>query len=314
MKRVLVTGVTGSVGQVVARRLVDAGFEVKAASRRPLPSGLYAETAILPSYDAPPDAFYGLIDGVDHVVHAAALTNADRTASEDEFMNANVRLSAALAAASARASAGRFVFLSSIRAVAGAGDGRRIDDNIAPAPADAYGRSKRAAEIALGEEFEKRDGSERLIMLRPAPVYGKGMKGGLVGMLKLADSALPLPFDTFRNRRSLLSVDALAEAILHLLRIEQAVGPHFVVSDCSPITIADIFRSFRRGLGRPERLVGVSPALIKIAARLAGKEQAWKRLLADEICDPSGLAGTGWQPADSTEQLQRLAQALKNGH
>ena len=314
MKKVLVTGVTGSVGQVVARRLVDAGFEVKAASRRPLPSGLYAETAILPPYDAPPDAFYGLIDGVDHVVHAAALTNVDRTASEVDFMNANVRLSAAIASASAQMVTGRFVFLSSIRAVAGAGGGRRIDDNIIPAPADPYGRSKRAAEIALGSEYDKQDGPERLVVLRPAPVYGKGMKGGLAGMLKLADSALPLPFGAFRNRRSLLSADALAEAVLHVIRIKQVASQHFTVSDRSPIKIADIFRSFRRGLGRPERLIDVPPVLIKTVARLAGKEEAWKRLLADEICDPSGLAGTGWRPANSEEELQRLAQALKNGH
>jgi len=314
MRKVLVTGVTGSVGQVLARRLAEAGFAVRAVSRRPLPSGRYAETAILPPYDAAPAAFHALVDGVEHIVHAAALTNADQTASENDFMNANVRLSTALASASAQAVAGRFIFLSSIRAVAGANEGRAIDDNSVPAPADPYGRSKRAAEIAIGEEYDKQGGSGRLVMLRPAPVYGKGMKGALAGMLKLADSALPLPFGAFRNRRSLLSVDALADAVLHLIRSKQIVGPHFIVSDHTPIAIADIFRAFRHGLGRPERLVAVPPGLTKIAARLAGREEAWKRLLADEICDPSGLVGTGWRPADSRDGLKELALALKNGH
>jgi UDP-glucose 4-epimerase len=314
MKKVLVTGVTGSVGQVLARRLAEAGFAVRAASRQPLPSGLYAETAILPRHDAPPSAFHALVDGVEHVVHAAALTNADRTASEEAFMNANTRLSTALAAAATGAVPGRFIFLSSIRAVAGAGDGRRIDDNIVPAPADPYGRSKRAAEIAIGEEYDRQGCSSRLVILRPAPVYGKGMKGGLAAMSRLADSPYPLPFGSFRNRRSLLCADALAEAVLHLLRTDPPLGRNFVISDRSPITIAEIFRSFRRGFGRSEHLIGISPAVIKIGARLAGKEEAWKRLFSDEICDPSGLVATGWQAADSREGLQRLAQALKNGH
>jgi UDP-glucose 4-epimerase len=117
-----------------------------------------------------------------------------------------------------------------------------------------------------------------------------------------------------RNRRSLLSADALAEAVLHLLRVDELHGRSFVISDRSPISIADIFRSFRLGLGRPQRLIDVPPGLIKTATRLAGKEEAWKRLFADEICDPSGLAATGWQAVDSREGLQRLAQALKNGH
>ena len=50
-------------------------------------------------------------------------------------------------------------------------------------------------------------------VLRPAVVYGKGVKGNIAALATLARTPMPLPFAGLDNRRSLLALDNLASAV-----------------------------------------------------------------------------------------------------
>ena len=288
---VAVTGAGGLVGVVTVRALVESGFAVRRLSRSASPSG-DPSTALLPAFDAPDSAFEQALAGATHVVHSAGLTNADAATRESDFINANVRLTDRLARAAERVTVGRFVFISSIRAVAGQDFQGTIDATTEPAPTCAYGRSKRQGELAATEAF---GGSpHRLGILRPAPVYGRGMKGNLGKLLKLAETPYPLPLGGLSNRRTLLDVEALARAVVHLLTTPAPVQGAFIVSDKEPVAIAEIVAAFRAGMGRPPGLLAVPPRLLEGIAALAGRRQGLRGIFAEEICDPSALEGTGW--------------------
>lgn len=308
---VAVTGASGAAGQVIVRHLREAGFSVRAISRGGTFQIAGAEPARLPPPDAPDAAFSDLLAGVTHIVHGAGLTNIDPSTPESAYVNANVRLTAKVARAAARAVSGRFVLLSSIRAVVGRGFSGIIDENTPPAPVCAYGRSKRDGELQAFDAFAGQSPG-RLVVLRPAPVYGEMMKGNLQKMLQLADTPYVLPVARLRHRRSLLSVDALAHAVLHLLTNPQQFAPAYVIADAAPVSMADVFAAFRTGLGRPQRLVSVPSSLLRLSVRLAGKSEAWQGVFADEICNPSALARTGWLPEqDSLGRLTAIARQMR---
>jgi UDP-glucose 4-epimerase len=308
---VAVTGPRGLVGEAVVRQLAESGFQVRRLSRVRLADSGTA-SAILPSFDAPETAFDDALAGVSHVVHAAALTNADATASETDFMNANARLTERLAMVAKRITPGRFVFVSSIRAVAGTDFQGTIGVSTEPAPTGAYGRSKRAAEIAAAETFAAE--THRLTILRPAPVYGRGMKGNLGRLLRLARAPYPLPLAGLTNRRSLLDVEALARAIVHAVSAPGPIGGAYVVSDRKPVTIPQIVSAFRGGIGRKAGLFYLPPALLEGLALLSGQQQAARGIFADEICDPSALEATGWTATEnSTDGLTALARPPQDG-
>ena len=128
--KVLVTGATGFIGRKVVGRLQGAGFDVCIASRRP---GRLSAAVLLPGIEAPDGAFLALMRDVTHVVHCAALNN-DRNASDADYQTANATLTGRLAKAAAASTGGRFIYLSSIRAVAGPGFSGTINEATPPAP------------------------------------------------------------------------------------------------------------------------------------------------------------------------------------
>ncbi|MGX5804477.1 NAD-dependent epimerase/dehydratase family protein [Bradyrhizobium sp. Arg314] len=304
--KVLVTGATGLIGRRVVSRLREAGFDVRIASRLPQRATGADDVVALPGAEAPEEAFLALMGDVAHVVHCAALNN-DRSAGEADFRAVNATLTGRLAQAAATRTAGRFIYLSSIRAVVGPDFSGTIDEATPPAPQCAYGRSKREGEIAMLEAFAAA-GSTGATALRLPPVYGQGMKGNLRGLMRLAATGLPLPAAALTAVRSLISNDAVAGAVTHLLTRPMPPRPTYILGDASPVAMSEIVAAFRRGYGRPARLLPTPAWPFRLVATLLGRQASWQALVATQICDPSLLASEGWTPeADTLGRLEELA-------
>ncbi|RWB56773.1 NAD-dependent epimerase/dehydratase family protein [Mesorhizobium sp.] len=304
--KVLVTGATGLIGRQVVDQLREAGFDVRVASRRPERLPAADDAFPLPGAEAPDEAFQALMRDVTHVVHCAALNN-DRDAGEAGYRAANATLTGRLAKAAAASVGGRFIYLSSIRAVAGPGFSGTISEATPPAPQCAYGRSKREGEIAMLNAYASA-GRTDATALRLPPVYGEGMKGNLAALMRLADTALPLPAGALAGLRSLASCETAADAVLHLLGHPEPLRPAYVAGDASPVALSEIITAFRQGLGRPPRLLPVPALPLRIAATLLGRRASWQALTATQICDPSLLASEGWTPeTDTPGRLRELA-------
>ncbi|RRH95456.1 NAD-dependent epimerase/dehydratase family protein [Mesorhizobium tamadayense] len=302
--KVLVTGATGLIGRRVVARLRQAGFDVRIASRRPEKLAAVGEVLPLPGPNAPDAAFLALMRDVSHVVHCAALNN-DRRASDADYQAANATLTGRLAKAAAACAGGRFVYLSSIRAVAGPGFSGTIDEATPPAPQCAYGRSKRDGEIRMIEAYAGRPDATAL---RLPPVYGEGMRGNMDALMRLADTALPLPAGTLGGLRSLISSDAAAGAVLHLLSRPGPLHPAYVAGNAAPLALSEIIAAFRRGFGRPPRLLPVPALPLRLAATLLGRQASLQALTAAQICDASLLTSEGWIPeTDTLGRLEDLA-------
>ena len=173
----------------------------------------------------------------------------------------------------------RWCFVSSVRAQAGLSADHAITETDAPEPTDAYGRSKLEAErlvAASGVNFT---------LLRPAVVYGPGVKGNIASLATLARTPMPLPFAGLDNRRSLLALENLIAAIALVLGSARAANETFLVADAEPISVADLVSAMREGLGRPPHLVGVPQGAVKRLMRSFGKEAEWERISGSFVID-----------------------------
>ncbi|WP_027060505.1 NAD-dependent epimerase/dehydratase family protein [Mesorhizobium loti] len=309
--KVLVTGATGFIGRQVVHRLHLAGIELRLASRHPEKLDPGFDAMPMPGFDASAAAFLALTSDVTDIVHCAGLNNDQGNATQADFRAANTELSARLAHAAATQASGRFIHLSSTRAVIGARVSATIDENTMPDPQCAYGRSKREAEIRVLEAYASH-GRPDATVLRLPPVYGSGMKGNMAMLMRLADTALPLPTGALTGTRSLMSSQSAAGAIWHLLSHSEPLRPIHVASDVPPVSIAAIVGAFRYGFGRPTRLMAVPAGPLRAAAILLGKRTSWDSMTATQICDPSLLVSEGWLPETGT--LERLAEIARLGN
>jgi UDP-glucose 4-epimerase len=296
---IALTGATGFIGQHLLRELPRRGYRLRVLLRRPAQIPMDAASAVIGDL-ARPQNMAAALAGVDAVIHSAGLA-AMSGVPEDDYRVLNTEATIGLARAAARAGARRFVFLSSIRAQAGATEEEVVTEDRAPAPTNAYGRSKLAAEQGLAElDLD-------WVALRPALVYGAGVKGNMAQLVRLARSPYPLPFGALRARRSLLSLDNLAAAVDAVLTAPAPLRRPLIVADPEPLTVADMIAALRRGLGRRPHLVPVPARLLQAALRAAGRDDIFERLARPLVADPAALARLGWAPVAATPAaLERL--------
>lgn len=314
LPRVLVTGASGFIGRNVVQRFASEGYPVVAVTRAParlLPAG--AVGAIVPELSGE-TSWRDLLRGVGVVIHCAAHVPGvgERPEVTDlRYQRVNVEGTQALAAQAAEAGVRRFLFLSSIKVH---GDstalGRPFDERSPIAPADAYGRSKAAAEEALQRVVATTVMAS--VVLRPPLVYGAGAKGNLAALIRWIRRGLPLPLGAVhKNRRSLIAVENLVDAIRHSVDHPGAAGQTFVVSDGEDLSTSALLRALGRVVGRPTRLISVPPALLRTTAVLAGRSDATTRLLGSLQVDASHIrSAMRWHPPLTVEDgLRRMAAA-----
>ncbi len=305
--RILVTGASGFVGTHLVATLARAGKLVRAATRHPsaLPVPEGVEVVAVPDFSDRID-WAPILQGVGSVVHLAGIAHVGPRIGADHYDRVNHLATADLASACARAGVQRFVFLSSVRAQCGPTSAGVLSEVDAAHPTEAYGRSKLLAEDAL------RGRRLSCTILRPAVVYGPGVKGNLASLMRLAALPVPLPLAAFTNRRSLLGIDNLVAAIDVVLGMPDAAGETYLVADPNPVTLGEIVAALRQGLGRDADLFAVPPSLFEIALKLARRGDIWERLGGALVVGPGKLMAAGWRPdADTKAGLARMARALQ---
>ena len=118
-------------------------------------------------------------------------------------------------------------------------------------------------------------------------------------------------FNLATIRRSLVDVESLAEAVLHVLQSPLASPGVYMVSDEAPLTVGEIIGAVRKGLGRGPGLFSVPPSLLRRIALAGRQADMWRKLSDPLVVDPSRLAANGWRPAADT--MQRISRYAERG-
>ena len=294
MTRILVTGASGFVGRALVTELAGLGYSVRAAMRRPADVFPRNVEVVAVSDLTRPVEWRALLKGIETVLHLAGIAHAGPEIAEEAYDRVNRLATAELAKAAQAIGVHHLVFISSIRAQSGPSSADVLRETDAPHPTDAYGRSKLAAEDAV------RAAGVPFTILRPVLIYGPAVRGNLDRLIRLAQQPWQLPLGLCRNRRSLLARQNLVSAIHFVFQQPSAKGETYIVADPMPLTLAEIVTALRAGQGRRPGLLPVPPALIALAASVAGRSDDWQRIGGAMVADPTKLLRAGWQPTVDT--------------
>lgn len=318
MRTVLVTGATGFVGQALCATLREAGNEVRAIQRQhngPA-SDISGHGAAVWAGSGNDIDWNQALRGVEAVIHLAARTHVMRETAPDplaEYRRVNVEATRTLARAAAACGVRRFIFLSSIK-VNGESNTVPFTEQDSPSPEDAYGQSKLEAEQALAEVAA----ASRLepVILRIPLVYGPGVKGNFLRLMRAIGHGVPLPFAAIHNQLSFIYLGNLIDAIVLCLEHPAAAGKIYLLADNESVSTPDLIRAIAGAMAEPALLLPFPPVLLRAAGTVLGKPGEVARLLRSLRVDNSRIKRElGWQPrCDMAAGLRKTAEWYHRRH
>lgn len=301
-QRILVTGSTGFVGQRLCAVLREQGVVVREAVRRAGVAGAGREVVVVGEIDDQTDWLRG-VEGVTSIVHLAGRSHVMYEGEANPlaaYRRVNVAGTVRLAQQAAAAGVQRLVFVSSIKVNGEATTGRPFSETDSPAPLDPYGVSKHEAEQEL-MRISRETGMETVVV-RPSLVYGPGVKGNFLNLLRWVHRGLPLPLSLCNNRRSLTGLDNLVDLLRLSATDARAAGHTFLASDGVDLSTPDLIRNLARALGVKPRLFPVPLAWLRFATRAAGRPGIYERLCGSLQVDIGNAKRIlGWTPKVSID-------------
>ena len=249
MAKVYVSGATGFVGKNLLRYLKGRALNSEKLNlREPMLSSVFD------------DAEGGTI------VHLAGKAHdLKKKAVTDEYFDVNFELTKQLFDLFLASDASKFVFVSSVKAVADKVEGPLTENHI-PAPTTDYGKSKRMAEeFILSQQLPE---GKSFFILRPCMIHGPGNKGNLNLLYKLISKGIPYPLAAFENKRSFLSVENLCFVIQELLERDDIPSGIYNVADDEVLSTNALIKLIAKASNRRPKLWKINPGLIRSLAKL----------------------------------------------
>ncbi|MDR3580293.1 MAG: SDR family oxidoreductase [Oryzomonas sp.] len=314
--KILVSGATGFVGRPLCTRLLAEGYNVRGtllAEENPA-SLVKGVIPVLIDPLGPGTPWQHTVSDIDTIIHLAARVHVMDDPATDpltEFRKVNTEGTRQLAREAAKAGVKRLVFVSSIK-VNGEESLTPYSENSCAQPTDPYGISKWEAELALrGIEAET---GLQVVIVRPTLVYGPGVKANFLSMMKIVSRGIPLPFASIQNKRSLIYVGNLVDALAACVTHPAAAGKTYLISDGEDVSTPDLIRRTAAALGYPARLFPVSASLMRLAGTIIGKRPAVNRLLGSLTVESSAIRRElGWRaPFTMDEGLCETASWFKD--
>lgn len=298
---ILVSGSSGFIGRRLASALQCDALPFRSLVRKP---GADASNIVADLADN--NALSRACDGVESVFHCAGYAHAFSSLSGDDSAKhwaVNFEGTRNLVEAAGRAGVKRFVFLSSVKAMAEPGE-QCIDEDFPGQPETTYGQSKLAAEEAVlvaGRRY-----GMHVVNLRLAMVYGAGGRGNLERMGRLVKRGIFPPLPETGNHRSLVHVDDVVNAMRLVADDDRANGRTYIIAAQEAPSGRGLFDAMRQVQGLPPCNWSVPAPLLRLVARVGdGAEKLLGRRLPLDSEVVGRLLNSAWYSSGRIERELR---------
>jgi len=303
--KILVTGANGFIGRALCERMKVEEYHVRGAIRDAtqmtlLPLGV---EAVQVGSICSETNWSKALDGIDRIVHLSARLHVLCENAADPVValrKINVDGTKCLAQQAVKAGVRRFVYLSTVK-VYGEGRATPYNEKDDPGPMGPYAVSKWESEKvlhAIGYETDL-----EVVIIRSPLVYGPRVKANFLRLLKVVDRGIPLPLASVNNRRSLIYIGNLVDAIITCIKHPRATGQTYLLSDGEDVSTPELIRLISKAMGRKSRLFSFPPSMLKTIDKIVGRSAEIDRLIASLCVDSRKIRTVlGWNPPYTSEE------------
>ena len=245
MKKIIITGITGFIGQNL-KKYLNTFFDI---------SSLKLRYKINQKINLEADC----------IIHLAGIAHdLKKTKNREEYINANYKLTKQLYNTFLESNSKVFIFVSSIKAVVDFSE-KIINEDTIPNPSSIYGFSKLQAETYILNNLPS--SNKRVYILRPCLVHGPGIKGNLYKLYKFIINEIPYPLASFNNKRSFLSVTNLCFIINEIIINENIKSGVYNIADDDKISTNELISLIAESTKKNILFLKVPKILIRLLAR-----------------------------------------------
>ena len=308
--KVLVTGVNGFIGNAISCRLIsDKIYVIGSVRHKKLSKGVKQIRTIEVGEINDKTEWGEALQDIDTVIHLAGRVHKIRDLGKDPkelYERVNVDGTKKLVMQSIKKRVKRFIFLSTVK-VNGEENKNPYKETDIPSPQDAYSISKYEAEINI-KDITKTSEME-FVIIRPPLVYGPCVKANFLKLIRIVDRGIPLPFASIGNKRSMIYIENLVDAVLLCVQHPNAAGQTYLVSDGQDVSTPGLIRMIAAALQTKPRLFRCPPLALYMAGRFTGKGPTVDRLIGSLTVDTGKIKSElGWTaPFTLGEGLQKTA-------
>lgn len=311
MKRILVTGASGFIGQSLCKTLSETGKSVLAIVRNLNYKLLYENIEHVKVEDINYQTNWKeIIKDVDCIIHCAGIAHINYKPKKNSlnlYHSINIDGTKQLAEQAASLGVRRLIFLSSI-GVNGLNTKKYFSNTDAPNPTEEYAMSKYEAEKVLIDV--SKNTKLEVVIIRSPLVYGKSSPGNIKRLIKLINLGVPLPLDKIQNKRSFIGIDNLVDLLIKCIDHPKAMGKTFLASDNEDLSTTELIKLIASSMKKKVRLFYVPLFLLKFFGTLINKRKEINKLVGSLRIDNSYTKETlDWKPIVSVEEgIKRMVQ------
>jgi dihydroflavonol-4-reductase len=325
MEKVLVTGITGYIGQHCAAELLRQGYEVvgtirsrsKAdATRSAIASVAPAENLSFAEADLLSDNGWAeALKGCSYVLHVASPFLLEEPKDENELIAPAVEGTKRVIAAARLAGVKRLVLTSSTFAIIagketghyGPGDWSDTDANIG-----AYAKSKTLAERAAWDAVK--GGSIELTVINPGAVFGPSLGAKIDGqsvtmMTKMISGKVPMIPDMAMGM-----VDVRDVARLHVaaMTASGAAGKRFIACTAEPVEMATVAKVLRDAGYNKAPTIKAPTFLLKLMSRFDREARGMLPFIGKRASydNSATFQLLNWKPTPMANSFREMAASI----
>lgn len=207
-----------------------------------------------------------LVKKAETIIHLAGKAHdLVKVSDPHDYYLINFQLTQSVYDAFLKSGARKFIFISSVKAVADSID-KELTEDATPDPRTDYGKSKLMAERYI--QSQPLPEGKSYYILRPCMIHGPGNKGNLNLLYQFIKNGIPYPLAAFDNRRSFLSIENLCFIIRELIEKDDIDSGVYQVADDEPLSTTEVVSILACDVNKRAKLWNIYPGIIRFIARL----------------------------------------------
>ena len=324
MKKILIIGASGFIGQSLIKSLLNLSRSVRCTirSRNSFFSDTKTEYVSIGGINQKTNWRESLVN-IECIIHYAGKVNTIKSNKNDLYkiyQSVNLDVTRQLVEKGAKAKVRRLIFLSTIKInrentysdCIGKFLNKKkkivFSHKYLTSPEDHYTIFKFNPEKALWEiSLEK--GLEVVVVWLPL-VYGYSVKGNSTRLIKIVKSGIPIPLSMVENQRSMIGIDYLTDLLIRCIDHPKLSGTTFLGSDGEDLSAPELIKLIASLMGIRANLFPLTIFMLKFLDLIFAKREKINRLVRSLRIDNSYTKETlNWTPPLSVaEGIRRMVQ------